>query len=154
MTPWTAVALLYRGREWTTADKGRRQCSCMLQVNCESAQGKRDACKVSESEWWSPARLDNRRARKKLLGCSASEVTSQQLNNILRDNSSDSILLCFSVFYLIFLWESAWIKTCVFFNLLNLVKLQAIAGGKKCCFKTSLIIIIIINQEKTKEINA
>ena len=143
-------------RVWTTADKGRRQCSCMPQVKkvcyCESAQGKRDACEVSESEWWSPARLDNRRARKKLLGCSASEVTNQQLNNVLRDNSCDSILLCFSVFYLIFLWESARIKTCVFLNnLLNLVKLQAIAGGKKCCFKTSSI---IIDQEKTKEINA
>ena len=52
-------------------------------------------------------------AHKKLLACSVSKGTgSQNLNKVIRENSCVYVL--FFCIYLLFLWGSAWITTCVF----------------------------------------
>ena len=52
-------------------------------------------------------------AHKKLLACSVSKDTgSQHLNKVIRENSR--VYFLFFCIYLLFLWGSAWITTCVF----------------------------------------
>ena len=75
-------------------------------------------------------------AHKKLLACSVSKGTgSQNLNKVIRENSC--VYFLFFCIYLLFLWGSAWITTCVFCETayLILITLQAVAAIKKCCFK-------------------
>ena len=72
---------------------------------------------------------------KKSLFCSALKGASQHLNKVIRESKYGKTKSIHS--YFLFLRGSAWITTCIFFETiyLILVRLQEVAGGKKCCFK-------------------
>ena len=78
--------------------------------------------------WSRKSRKLRQKPTKKLLACSALKFTSKHLNKVIRVNSC--VYFLFFHIYFLFLWASAWITNCVFFETtyLILVTLQVVTG--------------------------